>query len=223
MWKREEVIELLKQAQRIDPKCEKFGAFGHQYKLNQPIQASFVRRVEERYGFTLPEDYFRFITEVGDGGAGPDYGIEPFTDFLEKGSSPGIEKFWEEYRLSLAKPFAPRKMMAEEVEEYAIITRDGYDKNPDRYYIYEKPEESYDLCDTDGFFVLGTHGCQWDFGLVISGDRRGQVFDTDNEGGYGFAAHSFEEFYQNWLDYISDTEKFKKDLEEWKRILGRRT
>ncbi len=109
-------------------------------------------------------------------------------------------------------------MMAGEVEKYAIATREAYGRNPERYYIYEKPEP-YDLCDMDGFYVLGTHGCQWDFGLVISGDRRGQVFDTDNAGAYCFVSGSFEEFYQNWLAYISDTEKLKEELEKWRRII----
>jgi len=221
MWKREEIIEILNQTQKMDEKYENFGASSHRYRLNPPIEPSFVRRVEERYGFLLPEDYFRFITEVGDGGAGPDYGIYPFTELLKKGTDPRAERFWEEYRQSLAKPFAPRKMMADEVEEYSITTQEGYDRNPDRFYIYEKPEP-YDLCDTDGFYVLGTHGCQWDFGLIISGDWRGKVFDTDNESAYGFVADSFEEFYRNWLSYISDTEKFKADLERWRRILSRR-
>jgi len=216
MWKRERIIEILNQAQEIDSKYEQFGASKHRYRLNSPIRASFVRSVEKRYGFTLPEDYFCFITEVGDGGAGPDYGIDSFTEFLKKGKDAYAERFWEEYRNSLAKPFMPRKMAADEVKEYAIATREAYDRNPDRYYIYEK-SEPYDLCDTDGFYVLGTHGCQWDFGLILSGDRRGQVFDTDNEGAYAFVAGSFEEFYQNWLDYISDTERFRMDLEEWKR------
>ena len=77
------------------------------------------------------------------------------------------------------------------------------------------------MCDTDGFFVLGTHGCQWDFGIVITGEMRGQIFDTDNEGGYGFVAHNFSEFYQEWLNWLSDKEQFQKDLEKWKKILKR--
>lgn len=101
----------------------------HRYRLNPPISVSFVRMVEEKYGFSLPEDYFRFITEVGDRGAGPDYGI------------------------------------------------------------------------------------------ITAGDKRGQVFDTDNEGAYGFASGSFNEFYQSWLDRISDTEGLRKKLEEWKKRL----
>ena len=72
MFQREEILKILSQAQKVDKKFELFGSSTHKYKLNPPIQASFVRSIEEKYGFTLPEDYFRFITEVADGGAGPD-------------------------------------------------------------------------------------------------------------------------------------------------------
>lgn len=216
MFKREEVIKILRQAQCIDSKFEIFGASTHRYRLNPPIRASFVRRAEEKYGFVLPEDYFRFITEVGDGGAGPDYGIKPFVNMLMEGKSPRSEKFREAYLYSLAKLFVPRQMMPDEVEDYAIATIEAYKRNPDRYFVYEKMDEN-DLCGTDGFYILGTHGCQWDFGLVLSGEKRGQVFDTDNEGAYGFISGSFDEFYQNWLDYISDTKKICEELERWRK------
>lgn len=219
-FKREEIIKILNEAQKIDSQFELFGTSKHQYKLNSPISASFVRDVEERYGFTLPEDYFYFITEVGDGGAGPEYGISPFTNFLEKGSSTRAEKFYEAYRCSLANPFVPRRMGADEVEDFAITTKKAYEQNPERYFVYEKDENA--LCDTDGFFVLGTYGCQWDFGLIITGEKRGCVFRTDNEGAYSFEAQSFNDFYQNWLDRISDTRGLQNELiERRKRFQGR--
>ncbi len=220
MLTRERILKILNRAREIDSGYENFGADGHRYRLNPPVSEAFVRGIEERYGFRLPEDYFRFITEVGDGGAGPDYGIYPFAEFLKKGRDAHAARFWEEYRNSLAHPFAPRGMRPDEVDEYAITSRETYDKNPDRYFVFEKPEP-YDLCNTDGFYVLGTHGDQWDFGLIISGERRGQVFDTDDEDAYAFVAGSFEEFYQDWLDYLSDTERFRADVEEWRRILRR--
>lgn len=204
----------------MDAKYELFGASTHKYKLNPPVEASFVRIIEEKYGFTLPEDYFHFITEVGDGGAGPDYGIQSITEFLGEGTDTYSKKYWEEYRYSLAKPFAPRPMLAEDVEEFAIATKEAYEKNPDHYFICEDDLETR-FCGTDGYFTLGTHGCQWDFGLIISGERRGQVFDYDNEGGFGFVAGSFTEFYQRWLDRLADTEGLRKEL-EYRRELAKK-
>ena len=40
---------------------------------------------------------------------------------------------------------------------------------------------------------------------------------TDNEGAYCLVANSFEEFYQNWLDRISDTEKLKEELDKQRK------
>ena len=220
MFKREEIEQILDCARAVDRKYELFGSSTHKYKLNPPIQASFVREIEEKYGFTLPEDYFRFITEVGDGGAGPDYGIQSFTEFLKEHKAPYEEDYWIPYRYSLAKPFVPRPMASEEVEEFAFA-RQAYEENPDHFFVYEKEDEN-ELCDTDGYFTLGTHGCQWDFGLIITGDRRGQVFDNDNEGAYSFVANSFTEFYQKWLDRIADTKGLQRELEERRMRLGRR-
>lgn len=212
MFKREEIEKILAGAKSVDKKYELFGASTHKYRLNLPIEASFVRSIEEKYGFTLPEDYFHFITEVGDGGAGPDYGIQPFTDFLQEGRDTYSKRYWEEYRYSLAKPFVPRPMKAQEVEEFAIATKEAYENYPDHYFICEEESET-EFCDTKGYFTLGTHGCQWDFGLVITGEKRGQVFDTDNEGAYGFVANSFMEFYQRWLDRLADTDSLHMELE----------
>lgn len=204
----------------MDKKYEWFGASTHKYKLNPPISVSFVRNIEEKYGFTFPEDYFQFITEVGDGGAGPDYGIQSFTKLLTEGTDSYSKRYWEEYRYSLAKTFAPRPMLAEEVEEFAIATKEAYERNPNHYFICEEDDETK-FCDTSGFFTLGTHGCQWDFGLIITGEKRGQVFDTDNEGAYGFVADSFTEFYQKWLDRITDTNGLQRELEARRELFKR--
>ncbi len=214
MFQRKEVERILKQAQHMDPEYEIFGVSTHKYKLNPPIDQRFIREVEKKYHFLLPEDYIQFITEVGDGGAGPDYGIYPFGNFMRKGKTPRIEKSWEAYRCSLAKIFTPQPILFDEAKwlaKYFEFDIGAYEKNPEKYFTYEN---NNGLCDMDGFLVLGTHGCQWNFGLVTSGERYGQVFDTDRGGVYRLAAYSFSEFYQSWLGYLSDTGRFQKELGE---------
>ena len=219
MLKRDEIVEILKQAKRVDSRYELFGAKKHKYQLNPPISTSFVRAIEEKYEFSLPEDYFRFITEIGDGGAGTDYGIYPFADLVKKRQERFAERHYQNYRNSLKNAFTPRPMLADEFEEFSILKSD-YEQNPEQYFIYQNSDEERQ-CHLDGFYVLGTHGCAWDFGMVITGEMRGKVFTTDNTGAYCLEADSFEEFYQNWLDRIN-AKKLKEELEKrrefWKKI-----
>ena len=67
MLEREKIMGVLARARQMDPECQMFGASKHQYRLNLPVEASFVRSVEAEYGFSLPEDYFRFQEDVKKG------------------------------------------------------------------------------------------------------------------------------------------------------------
>lgn len=104
--------------------------------------------------------------------------------------------FQEAYKRSLETPFVPRPMMLEEVESCSFA-KAAYVQNPDKFFIYEKEEDA--VCGTDGFFVPGTHGCQWDFGLVVSGERKGQIFTADNEGAYLLRRTAFMNFIRSGL------------------------
>jgi hypothetical protein len=60
-----------------DPGCTIFGAQKHGYKLGAPLPTELLRPLDAA-GLLLPTDFRRFITELGNGGAGPVYGWEPF-------------------------------------------------------------------------------------------------------------------------------------------------
>lgn len=209
MLQKENVIQVLEKAAVIDKRLELFGSNRHRYKLNPVISHKFVRDMENTFGFTLPEDYFRFITEIGDGGACVDYGIEPFSEFMQRGKDPIAERFYDTYRKSLREPFCPRKMLPNDIGHFGF-TKEAYEKSPDDFFVLEYPEEDESLCFTRGYLVLGTHGCQWDYGIVVTGEFRGKIFDTDNEGGFSFVAASFEEFYQTWLDGLAENKLRQK-------------
>src|SRR5215468_9209330 len=65
-------IEALKQR---DSAFELFGAAWHRYQLNPRLSELEVTEFENRHGIRLPEAYRDFVLNVGDGGAGPYYGV----------------------------------------------------------------------------------------------------------------------------------------------------
>jgi hypothetical protein len=69
------VRAMLTDLARLDAKREVFGASAHDYALREPLRDVEVVRFERRHGVKLPPDYRAFITQLGDGGAGPFYGV----------------------------------------------------------------------------------------------------------------------------------------------------
>lgn len=79
--------DLLEQMRTEDPQYRVFGAGRHQYVLNLPQPEVVLQSFEKRHGITLPEGYRRFLAQVGDGGAGPWYGLVSLEQTLE-GNNP---------------------------------------------------------------------------------------------------------------------------------------
>lgn len=201
--RKERVLEVLGRAAAIDEHLALFGARAHRYALNPVASRSLVRAIEDDHGFTLPEDYARFIVEVGDGGACAGYGLTPFAELAQAASSPDAERFREAYLQSLSEPFCPRRMASSEVASFGFA-KEAYEESPGDYYVLDQPDGDESPCGTKGYLVLGTYGCQWDYGIVVAGELKGKVFDTDNEGGFALVAESFDAFYQNWLDGLEE-------------------
>ena len=69
------LIELVNRARELDTGLKVFGADKHGYKFNGVTALSIVRDFEKRHRITFPQGYVDFLTQVGDGGAGPDLGL----------------------------------------------------------------------------------------------------------------------------------------------------
>ena len=67
--------DLVKRAGKKDGTREIFGSSKHGYKLNPTVTQEEVRRFEAHWHLTLPDEYVFFLTKVGNGGAGPYYGL----------------------------------------------------------------------------------------------------------------------------------------------------
>lgn len=69
------ILEKLDTLGRLDGDREIFGASFHDYQLSPCLGKTDINSVEEKYHVQLPVDYRQFLLEVGNGGAGPYYGV----------------------------------------------------------------------------------------------------------------------------------------------------
>src|SRR4051812_7441634 len=70
----------LEELKKMDPGCSVFGAKEHQYKLNPCLTEEEILNFEKRFSIILPADYRDFLSLVGNGGAGPGYGLFALED-----------------------------------------------------------------------------------------------------------------------------------------------
>ena len=65
----------LKRAGEEDRDLSRFGADQHEYQLKPPASEEAVAAFEARFHVSLPEGYRDFLLWMGNGGAGPFYGL----------------------------------------------------------------------------------------------------------------------------------------------------
>ena len=131
----------------------------HRYRLEAPIVADEIVTFERQHGITLPEDYRQFLTQVGNGGAGPDYGIYSLGEG-EEGPLPAIVLENLPVEFALDEPWNDMDLL----------------EKPESYYSYEL---------LAGAIPIATRGCALDYWMVVSGPRRGEIWldkRTDGEG-----------------------------------------
>jgi hypothetical protein len=78
MLDRDQYIEQIAVRRQSATNFEHFAGHEHGWELKPPISKSDITGFEEQNSVKLPGDYRDFITQVGNGGVGPWYGIIPF-------------------------------------------------------------------------------------------------------------------------------------------------
>ncbi len=167
-----------------DPNLTVFGSYQHKYRFYPCLTESEVREFEQVHQVSLPEEYRRFLLEIGNGGVGPDYGLRRLLD--PRRSVPElISHSWPhrtEWNLS-------RDQFAS-VQEFNV-----------EYEREQQAQGSLALCDM---------GCGYEILLVVTGEERGTIWQDLRAGDGGIVPlqnvksgserMSFSEWYEDWLD-----------------------
>lgn len=75
--KLDSISRKLAQLKASDPSLRIFGARAHRYQLGPTLTEDRLSRLERDFGASLPEGYRAFLIALGNGGAGPFYGLFP--------------------------------------------------------------------------------------------------------------------------------------------------
>ncbi len=155
----EYIRNLVKKAAIADKNCEIFGASKHKYQLNKVMPEKEVHRFEKEYSVKLPEEYVFFLTKVGNGGAGPYYGI---------------------YSLVIPKTYNGDVICREGVPAFLDknLTKEAWDAMMNEM----EDSEKYDALMKDvieGTLSIGTQGCTFETLLMCKGSEQGKLVYID--------------------------------------------
>lgn len=235
-----EIIEKLDELRSLDKYCLLFGADRHQYHLGEKLTEENIVCIEDHFKISLPLHYREFLLNVGNGGAGPGFGINAIGN-LEVGSASGCSCYsssmtkddWMKHLELHAKGFSEKyhryaSSCWEEPcnfsKEFKLVDNivhedENIPEEDEEYTKWEKKaEEEYLLV---GNYRIAGYGCNQTASLILTGPSKGLVWYTDWETNSMYnSEHDFIQWYLNWLNYsLNDVEeryvRFEREGSFW--------
>lgn len=193
---------------RKDNGCMLFGASKHRYKLKPTLSEWEILEFEQSHRIRLPEGYRKFINLIGNGGAGPYYGLERLEDGIY--ADLDYKRPGEFNDLSTEFPFTEAwnihfKEVVDENDD------DSEDKNENKQEDALELHENmyYDPKWANGLLAISNFGCGVSMNLVVNGKEHGHIWvdDRGSDGGiypdnyFGNTDKiDFLTWYELWLD-----------------------
>lgn len=188
------VAAKLSELRRADIQYSVFGAERHRYELRPVASEQKLAAFESQFRIALPVGYRRFLLELGDGGAGPYYGLEPlknaiFRDLHYKSDSDLLDP---------SQPFP--------CQNHWNLKFEG-DVPSQQYADFER--EYSDNKWVNGLIRICNFGCGVSLNLVVNGPEYGSIWVDDrvSDGGiypdpyFGQKGRTkFLDWYELWLD-----------------------
>ena len=200
-------LERLRNAKR---KPKVIGAESHGFELHPRLSEAVVQKFEAKHRIQLPEDYRGFLIQLGNGGAGPFYGIFKLGEMDDSFEYQN----WKEddgFLGVLSQPFP-------HAEAWNDLT--GQPEETDNEDEYEKAINAFDEHYWNTILVNGAipichEGCALRDWLIVTGPESGHMWH-DARAEYGGLSPisigdtprvSFLQWYANWLDEVLDEMK----------------
>lgn len=193
------IKDKLLDAKKADKNLEVFGATSHKYNINQPATPNEVLEFEQKYSIKLPECYKSFILYIGNGGAGPFYGIYPLGENVDDLIYDNTEKYLKNECILYPKMTNEYwKDLTKRIDDDDISDQD-YEKEVGKLFA--------------GILPIGSQGCTLIHGMVLNGQYKGRVvnLDMDRQKPFFTFENNFLNWYERWLDEIISGDLIKDD------------
>lgn len=196
-----EQIERIKskfdQLKQLDRNFEVFGSKKHKYVFNRIKSEKELTEFEKNNGIKLPKEYKEFLMRIGNGGAGPYYGLEP----IENGLFADLDYKDKKDLNDLSQPFP-------HTSHWNLDFGEVTDENEDEYF-KQKDEEYYQNKWANGLLRVSNFGCGVSMNLVVNGEEYGNLWVDDRCNEQGIYPNpyiengdriTFLDWYENWID-----------------------
>lgn len=205
------IQEKIKQLKDLDIDLIIFGADTHDYILSPVLTIEEVIQFEQDNEITLPQEYTAFITQIGNGGAGPFYGLRALDqasineeEMMVTGHSTSASLQAPFPHTSSWNPLDALHQIDDKIEEAYDSGNEELEEllHEDRLELISGKEHEY------GRLNLCEYGCGITLFLVITGEQKGIMWTDDriHDGGLypsieleNIEPLSFLDWYEQWL------------------------
>jgi len=183
-----------------------FGSENHAFRLNPPLHEAQVIAFEQLHSVLLPPDYRHFLTDIGNGGAGPFYGVFPL-GMMD--AAFGLQPWRDGAIGDLTKPFPHRAKWNDLTGKPSDLPVNGdLDGHDEVDAMIEQFEARYwNPSLINGAIPICHTGCALRIWLVLNGGQAGDLW-YDKRSEYGGlmpltlddgSPLKFAEWYEEWL------------------------
>lgn len=183
----ERLKKLVSLAKKADPQYKVFASWRYKYTFNECTSLEKVQEFEKKHNIKIPETFIRYLTEVGNGGAGVGYGVYPL----------------EKLKISVSESEKTIFDYENYEELWASVCNETENAETENNSVWL--DELY-LLSMNGLLNIGTAGCTMDYCLICKGKNYGKIafFDCDYipECPPKIIAASFEEWIETYFRNI---------------------
>ena len=205
------ILEDLEALRRKGGEAQVHGALAHRFRVQPVVPTSTIERFEADHRIVLPDEYRSFLTRVGNGGAGPAYGVFSL-GYMDGTRS---DEPWAEgdgfvgvlsERFPHCAPWndASGRPEWDESREDDARGAGEYERQLD---VWE--QRYFDSRMVNGAIPICHLGCARRVWLVVTGDEAGNVWNDERadyaglhpEASGGEDRATFLTWYRAWLDH----------------------